>query len=100
MNRRERQRRRRRHRGHPLRRGLLVGVLVFVGTLGLAGLAAVGWVGSVAESAPSIDSLRPRDDGSVSAVYAANGQRLGFIQSDTLRLPVKDGGIPQVMRDA
>jgi penicillin-binding protein 1A len=63
-------------------------------------LGAVGWVVSVATSGPSIDSLKPQDQGAASTVYAADGQKLGTITTDILRTPVTGGAIPQVVRDA
>ena len=43
---------------------------------------------SVAASAPPLHSLKPIDQGTSSAVYAADGTRLGFIQSDEIRTPI------------
>src|ERR1041384_281209 len=93
MSRRERQRRRRRNKGGPARP-------LFLAFAGLAALGAVGWVISVANSAPSLDTIKPQDQGAASVIYAANGDRLGFISSDILRTPITGGQIPQVMRDA
>jgi penicillin-binding protein 1A len=99
MSRRERQRRRRRNKGGPARPLFLaLGVITTLAALGA--LAAVGWVVSVATSGPSIDSLKPVDQGSASVVYAADGQKLGTITTDILRTPVTGSSIPQVMRDA
>ena len=66
----------------------------------LAGLAAVGYVISIAASAPPLDSLKPRDLGSQSEVRAADGTRLGFIQSNELRRPVEGDRIPKTLKDA
>jgi penicillin-binding protein 1A len=99
MSRQARQRRRRRNRSGPSR-------IVFVGLGGLAGavvigvLIAVGYVLSVAQSAPSLDSLQPKLGGANSQVYAANGTRLGFIQSDVLRSPITTAQMPKVLRNA
>jgi penicillin-binding protein 1A len=99
MSRRERQRRRRRNKGGPARPLFLaLGVLTTFAALGVLG--AVGWVVSVATSGPSIDSLKPQDQGAASTVYAADGQKLGTITTDILRTPVTGGAIPQVVRDA
>jgi penicillin-binding protein 1A len=99
MSRSERQRRRRRNKGGPARPLFLAfGVITTVAALGVLG--AVGWVVSVANSAPDLDTLKPQDQGAASVIYAANGDRLGFISSDVLRTPVTGGQIPQVMRDA
>src|SRR4051812_29882925 len=99
MSRRERQRRQRRNKGGPARPVFLaLGVITTLAALGV--LAAVGWVVSVATSGPSIDSLKPQDQGAASVVYAADGQKLGSITTDVLRTPITGGQIPQVVRDA
>src|SRR4051794_6826234 len=99
MSRRERQRRRRRNKGGPARPVFLaLGVLFTLAALGVLGV--VGWVVSVATSGPSLDSLKPQDQGATSVVYAADGQRLGFIQADVLRTPITSRAIPQNVRDA
>ena len=46
------------------------------------------------------DSLKPVDQGTSSVVYAADGSRLGFIQSDEIRTPVPLQRIPESMRAA
>jgi len=66
----------------------------------LAAIVAVGYVLSVAQSAPSLDSLQPKLAGATSQVYAANGTRLGFIQSDVLRSPITSAQMPRVLREA
>jgi penicillin-binding protein 1A len=66
----------------------------------LAGLSAVGYVVSIAASAPPLDSLKPRELGSQSEVRAADGTRLGFIQSNELRRPVEGSRIPKTLKDA
>jgi penicillin-binding protein 1A len=79
---------------------------VFVGLSGIAGaivvgaIVAVGYVLSVAQSAPSLDTLHPRVAGASSQVFAANGTRLGFIQSDVLRSPITAAQMPAVLREA
>jgi penicillin-binding protein 1A len=79
---------------------------VFIGLGGIAGalligvIAAVGYVLSVAQSAPSLDSLTPKLAGATSQVYAANGTRLGFIQSDVLRSPITSAQMPEDLRNA
>jgi penicillin-binding protein 1A len=99
MSRHARQRRKRRTRSGPSR-------IVFVGLSGIAGaivvgaIVAVGYVLSVAQSAPSLDTLKPRVAGASSQVFAANGTRLGFIQSDVLRSPITASQMPTVLREA
>ncbi len=79
---------------------------MFVGLSGIAGaivigaIVAVGYVLSVAQSAPSLDSLQPKLGGATSQVYAANGTRLGSIQSDVLRSPITTAQMPLDLRNA
>jgi penicillin-binding protein 1A len=99
MSRQARQRRQRHNRSGPTR-FLLVGGGVFAVALILGAMAAVGYVLNVARSAPSIDKLRPILSGGSSQVFAADGTRLGFIQSDELRTPVSWGEIPEDLKNA
>jgi penicillin-binding protein 1A len=100
MSRRERQRRRGRSTSGSSARPLFLGLGVIAAVAGIAALAVVGWIVSVATSAPSIDELKPINPGATSVVYAADGTRLGFIQSDILRTEIPGEVIPQVMKDA
>ncbi len=74
------------------------GVLTLALIVGV--IAAVGYVVSVSQSAPAIDSLRPLLGGGSSQVFAADGTRLGFIQSDQLRTPVSWSEIPASLKNA
>ena len=97
MSRAARSRRRRKRRGvGPV--FIILGVLVTLA--GLAGMGTVGYVLALANSAPELSELKPIDQGASSVVYAANGERLGFIQSDILRTPIKSADIPQSVKDA
>jgi penicillin-binding protein 1A len=99
MSRSQRTRRRRRGRGRPRNKAFLALTVVLV-LAALAGLSAVGYVISIAASAPPLNSLKPRDLGSQSEVRAADGTRLGFIQSNELRRPVEGDRIPKTLKDA
>ena len=55
---------------------------------------------SVAQSAPTVDSLHAIVAGASSQVFAANGTRLGFIQSDELRSPIGWSEIPANLKNA
>lgn len=66
----------------------------------MGAIAAVGYVLSVAQSEPRLSSLKPVVSGGSSSVYAANGQRLGFIQSDALRTPIPTSQMVTYLRDA
>jgi len=94
----ERQRRLRRRGGTSRAIFLTVLVLVACGVIGV--LSAVGYVVGVANSAPELDTLRAQDPGRISTVYAADGQKLGIIQNDILRIPIPSTKIPQDLRDA
>jgi penicillin-binding protein 1A len=99
MSRQARQRRRRHNRAGPTRI-LLIGGGILVTALIVGAIAAVGYVLNVAHEAPAISSLHPIIGGGSSQVYAADGTRLGFIQSDELRTPVSWDQVPADLRNA
>jgi penicillin-binding protein 1A len=74
--------------------------MIVVSLVVIAGLAAIGWVFAVAASAPNIDRLKPIDKGASSVIYAADGSRLGYVQSDTIRTPISWAKMPPVVRQA
>ncbi len=91
--------RRRRHR----RRGpgpgfLFLGVITALAAI--AGLSAVGYVVSLAADAPTLDGRKAKDNGQTSVVYAADGQRLGYIQTDVLRFEIPRSDVPRQLRAA
>ncbi len=99
MSRQARQRRRRHNTGGATR-VLLVGGGVISTALIIGVLATVGYVLNVARSAPALAELRPILTGGSSQVFAADGTRLGFIQSDELRTPVGWNEIPANVKNA
>ncbi|MFZ1927043.1 MAG: transglycosylase domain-containing protein [Solirubrobacteraceae bacterium] len=99
MSRQARQRRRRRNRSGPSR-FVFIGLAGMAGAIVIAAIAAVGYVLSVAQSAPGLDSIKPVLAGATSQVYAANGTRLGAIQSDVLRTPITTAQMPRLLRQA
>jgi penicillin-binding protein 1A len=99
MSRQARQRRLRRNRSGPSR-VLFVGLGVLAAGSLVGVLAAVGYVLSVAQSAPRLDLLKPVVSGGSSAVFAADGTRLGFIQSDALRTPISSAQMSPYLREA
>src|ERR1700686_1562207 len=99
MSRQARQRRRRHNRGGPTRM-LMIGFGVVATVLVLGTIGAVGYVLSVANSSPSLSELHPLLSGASSQVFAADGERLGYIQSDELRSPVTYTQIPPLLRAA
>jgi penicillin-binding protein 1A len=97
--RRERIRRSRQRRGVGRVLALTFGVLAAFASIGVLG--AVGYVVSIANDAPDISTIKPKDQGINSIVYASDGKtRLGFITSNVLRSPVNSTSIPQTMKDA
>ena len=90
---------RRRSQGSPARKiALGFGVLFAVIVVGVAGVGI--WALDVRASAPSLDELKPIDEGETSFVYAADGSQLGAIQSDALREKVDIDEIPKSLRRA
>ena len=51
-------------------------------------------------TAPDINDLKPIDKGASSEIFAADGSRLGFVQSDIIRTPVSFQSMPVAMRRA
>lgn len=74
-------------------------MLLILGAIG-GGVAFAGWVVSVVQDTPDITELRAKPQGAVSTVYAADGTRLGFIASDTLRRAIPGSRMPLVMKQA
>src|SRR5438309_10685460 len=99
MSRQARMRRRRHGRGGGSK-VLLIGGGALTTALIVGVIAVVGYVLHVADSAPAIGRLRPLVIGGSSQVFASDGTRLGFIQSDRLRTPVGWSSIPQALKDA
>jgi penicillin-binding protein 1A len=96
----QRQRKSRRRKRHTGRSSVLLGVAVLATVAIIALLSAVGYVLAIAASAPDISELKPADKGQLSVVYAADGSRLGFIQSDVLRRVIPWRDIPVNLRRA
>ena len=79
---------------------MLLGLAVLATVAIIAVLSAIGYVLAIAATAPDLDGLKPADKGQLSVVYAVDGSRLGFIQSDVLRRVVPWGDIPVNLRRA
>ncbi len=75
---------------------MALGIVLAAIVIAIGGVAA--YAVSIWDDTPSIDTLKPIDEGSTSVVFAADGSRLGYIQSDTIRHPVKSNKIPNVLR--
>jgi penicillin-binding protein 1A len=92
---------RRRHRRTSRKRNPFLLVLLVLGSILALGTMIFGmWVISVAAQAPPLSQLQPVDTGANSIIYAADGSRLGYIQSDTARTPVPLDKIPEDLRTA
>jgi len=92
--------RRRRHRNGGGARVLVIGGGILASALVIGTIAAVAYVLHVADSAPALSSLRPLLAGGSSQVFASDGTRLGFIQSDELRTPVGWNALPTDLKNA
>lgn len=62
--------------------------------------AAGGWVLNIAGRAPDPAGLKPIDKGENSVVFAGDGTRLGLIDSDEIRSPIKFKEMPANVRNA
>src|SRR5918999_4579743 len=99
MSHRQRQSRRRKHRGGGRSKVLLaLGVIATICVIAV--LSAAGYVLAIAASAPDLSELKAEDKGQISVVYAADGSRLGFVQSDILRRVIPFDDIPADLRRA
>src|ERR671925_215868 len=91
-------RRRRRNGGRRSKAMLGLGILGMAVAIVL--LSVTGYVLAVAATAPDLSELKPQDKGETSVIYAADGSRLGFVQSDTIRTPVGWKDLPRTLRNA
>ena len=98
MSHRHRQSRRRKHRGSGSKILLAIGVIATVCIIGV--LSVAGYVLAIAATAPDLTDLKADDKGQLSVVYASDGSKLGFIQSDTLRRVVPWNELPVDLRRA
>ncbi len=90
--------RRRNHRAPS--RVLFVALIALASALFLGAVGAVAYVISVADSTPGLAGRHPIVEGASSQVFAANGTRLGFIQSNELRSPIPWSQIPADLSNA
>jgi penicillin-binding protein 1A len=98
MARRTRLRRRKSHTSKWKKVTLPLGILLAIGVV--AGTVAGSWAVNVYESAPPLSSLKPVQKGRSSAIYAADGSLIGFIQAENIRQPVPGKTMPQTLRSA
>jgi penicillin-binding protein 1A len=95
----QRRRKRSRRHGGGWSKALLAGTVVGIACI-LGGLSLVLYVVHVAATAPPLASLKAKEPGENSVVYAADGHRLGVIQADELRRHVEGRDVPEVFRNA
>ena len=98
MSHRQRKTRRRKRHGAGSKVLLGLGVIATICVIGV--LSAAGYVLAIAAGAPDLSELKADDKGQLSVVFAADGTRLGFIQSDILRRVVPWEDIPVDLRRA
>jgi penicillin-binding protein 1A len=94
-----------RQRKHKRRHGgarskVLLGLAVVGLLVAVALLSVAGYVLATAATAPDLRELKPNDKGESSVIYAADGSRLGYVQSDTIRTPVGWKSMPRDLRNA
>jgi penicillin-binding protein 1A len=95
----QRNRRRQRHRGGAGGKLLFVGLGV-AALLAIATIGVVNWVLDVAAKAPPLTSCKPVDKGGNSTLYAADGSKLGVIQSEEARAPISIDRTPKSLQHA
>ena len=93
------QRNRRRQR----RRGGIGSKLLFIGggvvvVLVAAVIGVTSWVLDVAADAPSLASCKPLEKGGNTTVYAADGSKLGVVDSEVARTPVAIERVPKTLQ--
>src|ERR687892_679847 len=98
MSHRQRKTRRRKRHGAGSKVLLALGVIATICVIAV--LSAAGYVLAIAATAPDLSELKPDDKGELSVVFASDGSRLGFIQSDVLRRVVPWEDIPVHLRRA
>ena len=79
---------------------MLLGLGVIATICVIAVLSLAGYVLAIASTAPDLSELKPVDKGQISVVYAADGSRLGFVQSDVLRRVIPWSDMPVDLRRA
>ena len=97
MQRSPRRSRARNNRGRNIFLIVLGGVVL---TVVIVVVSVVGYVLAVANSGPSLAELKPAEKGENSVIYAADGSRLGYVQSDEIRTPIPWSAMPDTIRDA
>jgi penicillin-binding protein 1A len=99
MSRGARQRRERHRQGVGKRLALIFGGLI-VSALVIGVVAAVAYVVKIAQDTADPIGLHANVQGGSSQVFASNGERLGFIDSDEVHSPILYAQMPADLRDA
>ena len=97
---RQRKQRRDRNRGNHRGRSAVFGFGLIVSVLAIGVLSVAGYVIAVAATGPDLSELKPQDKGATSVIFAADGSRLGYVQSDEIRTPVPWKDMPLDVRRA
>ena len=93
----QRNRRRQRRRGGVRSKvAFAVGGLVVV--VAAAAIGVASWALDVAAEAPSLASCRPVEKGGNTTIYAADGSKLGVVNSSEARQPVSIEQVPKTLR--
>jgi penicillin-binding protein 1A len=95
-----RQRQLRKRRSGGARNKALLGLGITALACAVALLSVAGYVLAVTATAPALSELKPIDKGESSVIFAADGTRLGYVQSDEIRTRIPWSDMPAVMRDA
>ena len=74
--------------------------LVLAATILLLGVGFTSYVYAMWRSAPELSELEQRDNGENSTLYADDGERLGVVQSETLRTALEADEIPDLVKQA
>src|SRR3954447_13132764 len=96
----QRKQRRSQGRGGSTRNAIFIGAGVLLAVVGIGLASVVGYVISIYATGPSIDDLKPINNGETSAVYAANGRLLGYVRSSIIRQPTLERDMPDDVRNA
>ena len=95
---RQRQSRKRGRRGARSKALLALGIVALTAAVGV--LSVAGYVFAVAATAPDLNELKPADKGESSVIFAADGSRLGYVQSDEVRTRIPWKQMTKEVRDA
>jgi penicillin-binding protein 1A len=96
---RQRKERKNRNKGG-IGRKLMLAVALLVTVLLIGAASVLGYIASIAATAPDINDLKPIDKGAISEIFAADGSRLGYVQSSEIRTPIQWADMPVALRQA